>query len=73
MKVTKKKNGYTIRLSDSEMELLQAMVERAESVPGRLWDMLNSGERRSYSRRCGPMGQGLPLLRVDTDRRGEEE
>ena len=73
MKVTKKKNGYTIRLSDSEMELLQTMVDMAESAPDVVWKKLSTGARRSYSRRCGPMGQGLPLLRVDTDRRGEDE
>lgn len=73
MKITKKLNGYTIRLSDSEMELLQIMVDVAESAPDVVWKKLSTGERRSYSRRCGPMGQGLPLLRVDTDRRGEEE
>ena len=72
MKVTKKKNGHTIRLSDSEMELLQVMVDMAESAPDVLWRKLNTGARRSYSRRCGK-ALALPLLRVDTDRRGEEE
>ena len=72
MKVSKQVHGYKIRLSDGEMDLLREMVAMAENVPDVLWRRLGTQARRSYSRRCGPKGQGLPLLRVDKDWRGGE-
>ena len=71
MKVTKKKNGYTIRLSDSEMELLRIMVSMAERDQKEVWGRCDTAVRRSYSRRCGPKGYGWDLLRTDEDWRGD--
>ncbi len=73
MKITKMMNGYKIRMSDGEMDLLRVMVEVAERDKKALWEILPTQARRSYSRRCGTKGQGegYPLLRIDTDWRGD--
>ena len=70
MKITKQKEGYKIRLGDSEMELLSIMVAMAETDQPEVWDRCSVIARRAYSRRCGPRGRGWKLLRVDVDRRG---
>jgi hypothetical protein len=69
VKITKKVTGYTIRLSDSEMALLEIMVSMAEADQKEVWSRANTYERKSYSRRCGPKGRGKPFLRVDLDKR----
>lgn len=72
MKITRLKNGHTIRLTDNELDLLREMVAMAENAQGVLWNRLDSGSRRAYSRRCGKK-LDKQLLRVDADRRGDEQ
>lgn len=69
MKITKKMNGYTLRMSDNEMYLLELMVEMAEVNQREVWDRSSTHMRKAYSRRCGPKGYGKPFLRVDQDNR----
>lgn len=68
MRVTKQMHGYTLRLTDTEFDILRAM--EASITIEYLRSILGTGGRRSYSRRCG-IGSDKPLLRVDTDRRGD--
>lgn len=72
MRVKCNKRGYTIYLTDGEMEVLREMVALAESSDGVLYRRLQSDARRSYSRRSGK-GQTKDFLRVDVNRRREEK
>lgn len=72
MRVKRNQRGYTIYLTDGEMEVLQEMVALAESSGNVLYKRLPSAARRSYSRRSGK-GQTKDFLRVDVDRRREEK
>lgn len=66
MKITKGKNGYRIRCSDHEYEILCLAVERIElGDPQGI--LTETGHRRSWSRRTS---HGR-FMRVDVDRRGD--
>ena len=68
MRVTKQLHGYTLRLTDSEYSILKKVF--ALFTPSLMREGLETGERRSFSRRCG-VNNDKPFLRVDKDRRGD--
>lgn len=60
MKVTRKKNGFTIRCNDSEFEALQRLVVLGEGA-----GKLQGNAKNGYTRRT----KGGDFLRVDVDNR----
>lgn len=63
MKVTRKRNGFTIRCNDSEFEALQRFVEISEGA-GKLQGHAKNG----YTRRV----KGGNFLRIDEDKRAPQ-
>lgn len=68
MRVTKQLHGYTMRLTDGEFAIISKVFDLF--TPSLLREGLTTGERRSFSRRCG-VNNDQKFLRVDKDRRGD--
>ena len=66
MKVTRDKNGYRVRCSDHEFDILGIAVDQIEA-DNPLEYLSETGHRRSWSRRVS----GGVFLRIDVDRRGD--
>lgn len=63
MKVTRYHRGYSVRLTETEMEILRLMEGLVDYAV--LWSNLSGSERKSLSRRTY---NGV-MLRTDEDRR----
>lgn len=61
MKITKRRTGFTIRLNDSEFEMLEKIVDM--TPPDALKRSLKGNAKGAYTRRI----KGGELLRVDAD------
>lgn len=64
MKIKRFNRGYTMFVTEHEYKMLNRMVDSFDLD----WDKLDSGERRSWSRRTG----GGAYLRTDADLRTDE-
>lgn len=64
MKITRDKNGYRVRCSDHEFEILCVAIDQIEAgMPTET--LTKTGHRRSWSRRTS----GGQFMRIDVDRR----
>jgi allantoicase len=73
MKITRLKQGYVIRCSDSDFGMLRNMVIDgfAYQEGDEQWcDGWEPAEKAAFSRRCREEMSGREMMRVDKDRRG---